>query len=99
MVSPKKNDMTLSQFIMKRSTILIPLKIFLSGLLVLLLLSLLFNKAVLIQDDHLTARFKANDMLSHFLEKHAEEEREKTLIFFHRIHFLYIFYSYFYIIV
>lgn len=34
-------------------------------------------------------------MLSHFLEKHAEEEREKTLIFFPQdtffIYFLFIF--------
>lgn len=66
LVSQKRNNATLSQFIVKRSTHLIPLKIFLSGLLVFLLLSVFFSKSALIQDDHLIAHCSKLMTLSHF---------------------------------
>lgn len=53
LLSPKRNDTTLSQFIVKRPTTSVPLKIFLSGHLVLLLVSAFFKKAVLFQDVYL----------------------------------------------
>lgn len=81
LVSQKRNNTTLSQLILKRSTNLIPLKIYLSGLLVFLLLSLFFSKAALIQDDHLIAHCSKLMTLSHSLENYAEEEREKQYFF------------------